>query len=674
MYARIYPNPAMRSVLVAGEGSGVDFIDLGVDTTCKAKVTAQNPDHANGAEVVALPILRVEANRLWLADANWADDGGTQYTVGPLDANEGNGDSLIASVQITTADNVEILAGENIVADYDMKKTHDVLTEVGYGEGGFTNGDGTGGNTRTHLNVNNAVYFLTTTNMLAHVRIEGQWSGADIELVSRADGDGLGGAGLGGFWATASGIELASSDNVGTTGHAIPIASLGKYVVSADVYVAWRGLNTDLPTTELASLNDTTAIEAVLGTVWPSNPLALAMHVAISNSGGVNIDYLPVATDDAAGFTGALSTLNASPAVYAMIPLSDDLSGVIIPYKNAAVAMSTPKKGKFRIAVGSTELVPDWKNVSGTATAPEAGGTVVSGQTAFSAAGADFITAGVAKNDEVIKVIGDGVGTPFTSAAVGTVTKVTGAETLTISAASVALANETFYIRRSIASNPDARAQAVVDLLAGANDKRLIMTYPAVCNVLDFTAQPGYYLSAALGGLLAALPAHRPLNQIGLASITNLVDSNIGAFDVDQIDKISDGGYFVFIADDPNGTPYCVHQLTSAAPSFPGVQEYTEVSVVRNFDFVSAFFKARLDPYVGVWNVIPSAFSSIQSTLAAGILDLRGRTSDFIGAPLLSGQVDFIRQSEADAGTLEGSITIRLPKVLNKLVIHLISA
>ena len=117
-----------------------------------------------------------------------------------------------------------------------------------------------------------------------------------------------------------------------------------------------------------------------------------------------------------------------------------------------------------------------------------------------------------------------------------------------------------------------------------------------------------------------------------------------------------------------------MHQLTSAAATMPGVQEFTEVSVVRNFDFVSSFFKKRLDPYVGVWNVIPSAFSSIRSTLDAGIIDLTGRTSSIIGAPLLSGKADFIRQSEADAGTLEGSVTVRLPKVLNRLVIHLVSA
>jgi hypothetical protein len=390
------------------------------------------------------------------------------------------------------------------------------------------------------------------------------------------------------------------------------------------------------------------------------------MHVALSNSGGVTVNYLPIFSDDAAGFTDALNTLNSDPEVYAMVPLSNDLAGVLLPYKAAATAMSLPKKGRFRIVIGATEEVPLYKYTAYSPSLPGNNGQAV-GQV-FSDVDEDvnFVTLGVAAGDEVVNSASDTV--------VGTVVSVEGESSLKLSGVQGDVFNINYFIRRNIAAVPALRAQALVDTLAGSNDKRLIMTYPARCSVLDFTdSLPGYYLSAALGGMMAVLPPHRPLNQIGIASITGLLDSNF-TFNEEQIDTISDGGYFVFVQDNPAGAPFCVHQLTSAAPTMPGVQEYTEVSVVRNFDYVSSFFKKRLDPYVGVWNVIPSAFASIRSTLDAGILDLTGRTADIIGAPLLSGQVDFIRQSEADAGTLEGSVTVRLPKVLNRLVIHLVSA
>jgi hypothetical protein len=349
-----------------------------------------------------------------------------------------------------------------------------------------------------------------------------------------------------------------------------------------------------------------------------------------------------------------------------MVPLSSDFDGVILPYKAAAVAQSTPLKGKFRMVVGSAEELPLYKYAVGSIATPAAGGKLVAGTLdIFRDDDADFITAGVQVDDTIVN--------SATGLAVGVVKTVSSASTLEMDAAAAAAADPvSYYIRRSIASLPDSQVTALTDTIKSSSDKRLTMTYPAQCSVGDHGVQAGYYLSCALGGLMANTEPHRPTNQVGIAGISGLVASNFKFSDT-QIDSISDGGYYVYVQDTPAGAPYCVHQLTTGTIQWPGVQEYAELSVVRNFDFVSAFFKKRMDPFVGVWNVVPQAIGSIRTTLVAGISNLKNRSADRIGPVLLGGTITSLAKSSSDAGTIEGSVTIRLPKVLNKLVIRLVS-
>ena len=202
--------------------------------------------------------------------------------------------------------------------------------------------------------------------------------------------------------------------------------------------------------------------------------------------------------------------------------------------------------------------------------------------------------------------------------------------------------------------------------------KRLIMVYPGSCVAMGYSNQPGSMAAAALGGLLAGTPSHRPANQVGLAGINQIFDSNL-TFSDDEIDELGDNGYFVLVQDSINSAPYTVHQVTTGQISMPGVQEFSELSVVTNFDFVSSTLKKRLDPYVGVWNVTPTALSSIQSSLEGGIDDLRTRSLPRIGAPLISGAVLSVQKNAADSGRLDVSVQVEIPKVLNKLVVYLTS-
>jgi hypothetical protein len=53
--------------------------------------------------------------------------------------------------------------------------------------------------------------------------------------------------------------------------------------------------------------------------------------------------------------------------------------------------------------------------------------------------------------------------------------------------------------------------------------------------------------------------------------------------------------------------------------------------------------------------------------------NLMARRTALIGAPLLSGEIDYLRQASYDQGTIEASVLVSLPKVLNKIIIEVVS-
>jgi len=402
------------------------------------------------------------------------------------------------------------------------------------------------------------------------------------------------------------------------------------------------------------------------GSAVPENPLGFAAAVALANSGGSTIGILSLESNDSAGYAKALSVINADPDVYATVPLSTDLSNVILPYRDAAIASSKPSKGRFRIVIGASAPCPTKEYLAGTPSSVATGTLVKSNADKYILIDpeAAFIANGVSTTDTVTI----GVDT-------FTVQSVLAENQLMLEHANLgAHAGAVDYTcTRDISTNRDAQVTLLSNTIASASDKRLVMLYPGTCTIGGYTNQPGFYLAAAVGGMVGQFEPHRPKNQIGLAGIDALETSNLGFFTEDQIDSLSEAGYFVLIQDTAGSAPYCVHQVTTAAKDYMGTQEWSELSVLNNFDFVSRTFKNSLTPFVGTWNVIPQAISSIGTTLDAVALNLRSKRSDVIGAPLLSMTVDSLEISESDAGTIIIKLSIRIPRVLNRIELELIS-
>ena len=466
-----------------------------------------------------------------------------------------------------------------------------------------------------------------------------------------------------------------------------------KAITRATIFVSSRSLD-NTQTNQILTVNSSDYV-SVLGEATPDNPLSLAASIALQNSGTSTIKVLKISEDSRNGLLAALPIINANPDVYAILPLTQDLS-VINSYAVAAVNQSAPAVGKFRIVLGSAESAPLWRYWAGTR-ANEYGwnaANVASGGITNAAKGTDVDGTAVIVDAEG-GFLGDGG--PAVGDTVVISSTVTGEEKVTCLVKSIdsnsqitidldagvhfaeQVNADVFYTGASdIKNNRTAQVESLLGSIAPLTTnadlaKRLVMVYPGEVSVGEYAQLPGYYLTAAVGGMLAAFEPHRPKNQIAISGIADIEYSNLGYFSDDQIDALSDGGYFVMIQETPGGLPFCVHQVTAAYRQYAGTQEYSELSVVNNFDYVSSVFKNSLTPYVGVWNVIPQAYSSIFASLDSAILSLKARSADRIGSPLVSGDVVSVEPSEADQGTINVVMDVALPKVLNKIRLEVVS-
>jgi hypothetical protein len=338
--------------------------------------------------------------------------------------------------------------------------------------------------------------------------------------------------------------------------------------------------------------------------------------------------------------------------------------------------MSAPKKGKFRIVLGTSAGPQAVDFIVGSPLAQVETGSIVANTFALADSTQNFRASStkVMENDTIVVIdSSSAVKTGLVSFATSSTISVTWDSNPAVGAC-------TYYVMRDISGplGKDRQIELLASVAAELSSSRLLLVYPGICSVsvdgVDYANVDAFYLTAGLAGMLAGLEPHRPKNSINVASITGIVGSNLSRFNDDQIDAISDSGYFVFIQDTVTSAPYCVHQVMTKYGVAKGVQELTELSVVNNFDFVSRFFKRSMEPFLGTYNITTDTLGLIRATLDSSIATLRLRSRPQIGSPLLAGTVELVRQADYDKGTVEARVSVSLPKVLNKIVLELVSA
>lgn len=276
--------------------------------------------------------------------------------------------------------------------------------------------------------------------------------------------------------------QLVDPNNYGVVNNAIYLKggvtllanSVQKVVSFAQIYIAYRSLRQDLQ--EVGEIESTADILAVLGRIDSRNPLAVGVFVARQNTTS-SVLYYAVDSNDLVGHTKARDNINSRDDVYAIIPLTTDLS-VINMWNTDNVGLAIPDdvKGRpqrFRVVIGSGTL-PLTKTMalpSSTATTLADSGTAGSEVRTFLFTGFDLVANNVVPGDKVIiSVDANGtsrVGT-YTVACVNDATHLEVVET--IPGANNASANATVAIKNSDLSVTRIAASAANPTVSTVNN------------------------------------------------------------------------------------------------------------------------------------------------------------------------------------------------------------
>lgn len=216
----------------------------------------------------------------------------------------------------------------------------------------------------------------------------------------------------------------------------------------------------------------------------------------------------------------------------------------------------------------------------------------------------------------------------------------------------------------------------VVDPQTGPNSKRLVLVWPDVCTLTGVqnaktqtrSRQPGYYLACALAGMSAGLPPHQGFTFLGISGIDEIFHSS-RYFKERDLTEISNSGWYLFVQDTVTAAPYCVHQLTTDTSAL----ENAELSIVRVFDYVSRFYKAVLNQFIGKYNVTPQTLEILAETLNNATDQLRSDFYPRIGAPLLGARITTLAPLVGQRDRVEVYMDVDLPAPLNRIGLHLVA-
>ena len=228
--------------------------------------------------------------------------------------------------------------------------------------------------------------------------------------------------------------------------------------------------------------------------------------------------------------------------------------------------------------------------------------------------------------------------------------------------------------RISIDLDRAAQVTELITITTSLKSSRVVMTWPNECLVTDLTNaktgeanhQKGQYLSCAVGGMVAGLPSHQGFTFIGIAGIDQIFNSNTYFTDA-QISSLAGNGWYVFLQDSEASAPYSAHEVTTYFDNY----EMGELMNVKNFDFISTYYKRILQTFLGRYNIIPETLLLIEDAFDTGTKFLKLRYFPKIGAPLLSASIVSLGEYADEADRLEIFALVDLPKVLNKIGLHL---
>lgn len=453
-------------------------------------------------------------------------------------------------------------------------------------------------------------------------------------------------------------------------------------VYGGTLFVHYRAWVQDL-IDDLIGISDPADLSQIPGPTDPDNPLKYAWSKALANSNGTIVRGIAVADpSDVDDWVTALTRIKGREDLYNVVPLTYTAE-VLQLVKTHVKAESSPEAGNWKgmflnlqarsakMVIGQSEnnlldeTSTDGEVVLATlADDPNASGTqytlleVTSGN-------ALFLTRGVEAGD-VLRYL-------FTTDAFGNEEYLEFVVDEVISEDSLRLLEgydtPITEPQRIEIWHTLSKTEIVDDLKEQAQayaDRRVCAVWPDTVGV-GGQQVAGYYLCAALAGLVSGVVPHQGLTNLTVSGFDDYSRSS-RFFNSDQLDSLQDGGVWI-VTEDRDGTPHTYHALTTDMTDVNSREEM----IRRNVDSISKYFLAQLRPYIGTSNVTPPLIRRLEFEVTKIIEFLKGNgNTDQLGSQLIDGSITSIGVHPLLADRVVIVLALTVPAPLNNIELHLV--
>jgi hypothetical protein len=435
-------------------------------------------------------------------------------------------------------------------------------------------------------------------------------------------------------------------------------------VIGGTLVVDFRELRTDI-CGQVGFADSDSQRESLLGPASPKNPLSKAVFHAIQE-GQLGVYFVPVCSDDLAGYNEALDVLTENDEVYSIVPLTND-PDIHQAVKTHVLDRSSPVNNQWRIAWVPNTVSQITDVYTERANEDDIEATVglfpVNTYREVNAVGALFETNDVRPGDIMrINFSTDAEG--VTTYDEYTVDRVNSESQLILvedvgSPIAVALKIE-IWRNQSAAEY----AAALAARAAQFDTRRVTLVYIDNPVEADGSTSEIFYAAAALAGQRSGIPPHAPQSQLNLSSV--LSDPSV-KFSRADLNTIGGGGVWI-VQKDFSGRIFTRHQLTSVI-DYANFNE-RESSKTTNLDHISRdFFDATSDLF-GQGNISPAMLELLSARLSATISSITNRTySNKLGPQMLNATVTKLERNAVLRDTIDVEIDPDMPDPLNNLPI-----
>jgi len=449
-------------------------------------------------------------------------------------------------------------------------------------------------------------------------------------------------------------------------------------VYSGDISIRYRALLNDYTDT-LYSIADVNDIVTQLGEISVDNPLAQGVYNALLNSGSRSVFFMGVVSDNLAGYATVLDRAALNDIVYALNPLTTDLT-ILDAVKAHVLAMSQPDTKKWRVAFVGTEL-PVEQVIYNRSTNPEE----------IEYLGTVSDDPGVVGNQYTILLLTNGSPQALNDVHAGDkvylnfATDAWGSATYdTFEVASV-LANNKIKLKTGPSApivvpakvevwHPNSVAQIASAIAARSlhfSASRVMHVGPGEA-YNGSTLIPAQFNASIVAGLCSSVPPQQGLTNIEITGLTD-IPLAYRTFTRDQLNEMAAAGTLLLMQEIPGSRIYVRHQLTTAAAQ--NNLNTAELSMVKNLDSISYYFADLLAPYIGRYNITPGLLGLLAVTIRSGLNYLQSYTSVGLLGPQIIQEgtsIQTLEQHPVLKDHVYCVILVNLPAPFNVIELHLV--